>query len=247
MMDFFCKHTCIFCDTLSYRKIDLCAACESDLPTLKIYCAKCAKPLPAGQDVCGACLANSLLSAVNVTALFYYQSPVDQLIANLKFGNNLIGAKILGELLANHLYKKYQNRAKPEIIIPVPLHSSRLRERGYNQALELARPVAEKLQIPIDKFCVRRVKNTQPQARLIAKERQQNIKKAFGVIPDLNYHHVAVVDDVVTTGNTITELCKLLFGVGVKKIDVWCCAKSLFKNSANLAKDEYGDLLYSNT
>jgi ComF family protein len=231
MIDFFCKHTCIFCDTLSYRKIDLCVACESDLPILKNYCTKCAEPLPEGQDVCGACLANYLLLEVNVTALFYYQPPVDQLIIKLKFGNNLIGAKILGELLANHLHKKYQNKAKPEIIIPVPLHSSRLRERGYNQALELARPVAEKLQIPIDKVCVRRVKNTQPQARLIAKERQQNVKKAFGVIFDLNYHHVAVIDDVVTTGNTIIELCSLLSDAGVKKIDVWCVAKSLFKNS----------------
>ncbi len=229
MMNFFCKPTCIFCDTESYRELDLCFACENDLPALKNHCTKCAEPLPEGQDLCGLCLNNSL-PEVQIVALFYYQSPIDLLITKLKFGNNLIGAKILGELFAVRLNEHYQNKTKPEIIIPVPLHPDRLRDRGYNQALELSRPIAKKLQIPIDKFCVERIKNTQPQARLVAKERKQNIKQAFFVSQGFSYQHVAVIDDVITTGNTVVELCKSLLRVGVKQIDVWCLAKSSFKD-----------------
>lgn len=232
MISFFCEHRCIFCDTLSYRKVDLCFACERDLPVLKNHCTRCAEALPEGQDMCGSCLGGSSL-IVKTTALFYYQSPIDQLITNLKFGNNLIGAKILGELLADRLVEQYKNKNRPEIIIPVPLHPSRLRERGYNQALELSRPIAKKLQIPIDKFHVKRVKNTKPQAKLTAKERKQNIKRAFWVSPDFHYQYVAVIDDVITTGNTITELCDSLRNAGVLRVDVWCSAKRPFKNSIN--------------
>jgi len=233
MMDFLCKHICIVCDDLSHRKIDLCLTCEHNLPILQNYCIKCAEPLPEGQDICGSCLGDSLLD-IKIVALFYYQFPVDQLIANLKFSNNLIGAKILGELLGCHLHKQYQNKPKPEIIIPMPLHPNRLRERGYNQALELSRPIAKKLKIPVDRFHVKRVKNTLPQAKLSAKERKQNIRQAFFVTDDFHHHYVAVIDDVITTGNTIAELCGVLYTVGVRRVDVWCAAKSLFKKSAKL-------------
>jgi ComF family protein len=225
MIDFLLKHTCIFCDDLSHRKIDLCFACEQNLPVLQNYCLRCAEPLPAGQGICGACLGDPLL-AVKTTALFNYQAPVDKLITNLKFGNNLIGAKILGELLADHLAEQYQNKSKPEVIIPVPLHPGRLRERGYNQALELSRPIAKKLQIPIDKYSVKRMKNTPPQAKLPAKERRENIKHAFAVVKDFSYTYVAVVDDVITTGSTVGEVCKALYKAGVRKVDIWCGAKN---------------------
>jgi len=198
------------------------------LPMVQNYCCRCAKPLPRGQQACGSCLGE-LLSNIRTTVLFYYQSPVDQLISNLKFGNNLIGAKILGELLSNHLYAQYQNKNKPEVIIPVPLHIDRLRERGYNQALEISRPIAKKLNIPIDRFGIKRIKNTLPQAKLTVKERESNIKKAFSIADDFYYNHVAVVDDVITTGNTIIALCKILGVMGIKRIDVWCLAKSLLK------------------
>lgn len=115
---------------------------------------------------------------------------------------------------------------KPEVIIPVPLHKARLRERGYNQALELARPVAHILQIPIDKHCCQRVKNTQAQSLLRAKERKQNIRGAFVVAETLSYKHVAVIDDVITTGYTIREFCGKLRCAGVQRIDVWSCAKT---------------------
>jgi ComF family protein len=227
VINFIFPSTCIFCNAPSKRKLDLCVACENELSVLKNYCTCCAQPLPEGQTTCGNCL-NNRLTFIRTFVLFHYQMPVDQLILGLKFNNRLVNAKILGELLADYLCDQYQTQNKPEIIIPVPLHASRLYERGYNQALELARPIARKLKIRIDKSNVERTKNTLAQALLPAKKRQQNIKHAFGVTKAKHYKHVAVIDDVITTGNTVMELCEMLHRAGVEKIDVWCCAKAHF-------------------
>jgi predicted amidophosphoribosyltransferase len=152
MLSFLFKYICIFCDDLTGRKLDLCVGCEKDLPFLENCCAKCAQKLPAGQMVCGSCLNN--FSNITTKALFEYQIPVDQIILNFKFHDGLIKGNVLSVLFAEHLYVQYKNEIKPELIIPVPLHKSRLRKRGYNQALEIARPIAKKLNIPIDKFSV---------------------------------------------------------------------------------------------
>lgn len=227
-MSFLFPSTCVLCNDLSNRKLDLCVACEKDLPFLKHCCSRCGQSLLEGQDICGSCLSNPLPFAVRFFALFHYQTPVKQLMLSFKFNNRLVNGKILGEMLAEYLYERYQNHDKPEIIIPVPLHPIRLRERGYNQALELARPVAKKLKIEINKTYAKRKKNTLAQALLPAKERLQNVRKAFEVeASKLNeYKHVAVIDDVVTTGNTATELCKTLYREGIVKIDIWCLAKA---------------------
>ena len=184
-------------------------------------------PLSETQTVCGSCL-NNQLSQVQTVTLFHYHPPIDNLLLSLKFNNRLVNAKILGELLASHLYAQYQAKDKPEIIIPVPLHPQRLRERGYNQALELARPIAKRLKIKIDKSKVVRVKNTLAQALLPAKKRERNIKQAFSIMKKRSYKHVAIIDDVITTGNTVAELGKMLYWDGANKIDVWCCAKACF-------------------
>lgn len=114
----------------------------------------------------------------------------------------------------------------PECIIPVPLHRRRLRQRGFNQALEIAKPLAKKLQLPVDfKTCIR-TKHTRPQSELSAKKRQQNIKNAFTLKKPITAKHVAIVDDVMTTGNTVTELSALLRNNGVTTIEIWCCARA---------------------
>lgn len=225
--DFLFPSTCIFCNAQSKRELDLCALCENDLPFLKNYCVQCAEPLPEGQTICGICQNNQRVF-IRMFVLFHYQAPINQLILGLKFHNRLVNAKILGGLLADHLYDKYRSQNKPEVIIPTPLHSLRLGERGYNQALELARPIAKRLKIRLEKSSVIRVRNTLPQVLLPAKKRKQNISQAFKITKMKHYKHVAVIDDVITTGNTVTELCKMLHHAGVEQIDVWCCAKAHF-------------------
>jgi ComF family protein len=146
------------------------------------------------------------------------------LITQLKFSNKLIYAKILAELFINHL--SYLNEPLPQCIIPVPLHRSRLRERGFNQALELAKPIAKRLAIPLDFKSCTRVIATKAQSQILASERKKNIKNAFVIKQNFQYQHVAIVDDVMTTGSTVAELSKTLRKHGVKQIDIWCMART---------------------
>lgn len=159
-------------------------------------------------------------------ALFSYQPPITKLIMELKFHQRLVHARVLGELMASMLQQKYQSQPLPSCIVPVPLHAKRLRERGYNQALELARPIAQQFKIPLDTNTCIRHKHTAAQAQLTQQTRRQNIKNAFKIQEDIKGKHIAVLDDVITTGQTISELCKTLRAAGAARIDVWCCAKA---------------------
>lgn len=221
--------TCVLCASLSRRAIDLCAGCENDLPWLTNVCSQCALPIAKAEQnqamICGRCLQQQP-PFVTTEALFYYQPPIDQFIAQLKFQNQLLYARLLGELLAQRLQKKYCRQLLPDCIVPVPLHPVRLRERGFNQALELTRVVAKKLALPVEWRACRRSKFTAAQSGLPAEQRYQNIKNAFQITGNLTYKHVAVIDDVVTTGHTVTEFSKTLKKAGVERIDVWCVART---------------------
>lgn len=208
---------------------DLCLPCQKALPWLKNACPRCAFPLTETNDkhaLCGDCLKNSPQYSRTI-ALFSYQFPIDHLISGLKFANKLIYCQILGNIMAETITNYYQNKPLPEIIIPIPLHVQRLKERGYNQALELAKPIAKKLQIGLDRYSFIRIKTTKAQALISAKQRKQNIKNAFLPRKTINYKYVAIIDDVVTTGNTVREFSNILIANGIQKIDIWCCARTI--------------------
>jgi len=218
--------TCVLCSAQNKREIDLCHLCEADLPWLKNTCQQCAQPLIiTTHSFCGKCLQHEP-SFNRTIALFHYQQPLDYLISSLKFQQQLLFARLLGELLMERLKIHYQYHPLPNCIIPVPLHKKRLQERGFNQAMEIARPIAKKLKLPIDIKNCQRIKFTVAQSDLPADERLKNVKDAFTVNSALKYQHVAIVDDVMTTGHTIEELSKELRKSGVKQIDVWCIART---------------------
>jgi len=156
-------------------------------------------------------------------------------VMQLKFNHLLMNGRILGELLAENIEQKwYLQQPLPTRIIPIPLHSSRLKDRGFNQALEIARPIAQRLNIQIDQTSCQRQKFTVAQATLPATERQANIKNAFQMKGDFSGQHIAVLDDVITTGFTVSEFCRMLKKHGARRIDVWCCARAeMFKCSAD--------------
>ncbi len=218
------KKYCIICGEVTDSDLGVCEPCVSELPLLKNHCRLCAETLPLSENLCGRCLTATFHN-LNTMAMFYYATPIDRLIRDLKFGSNLMVAKALGKMLAKYLLSCFR-KEKPEVIVPIPLHSSRLKQRGYNQALEISIYVSKALEIPLDKFSITRVKNTQAQAQLGAKDRRHNVRGAFRVSAGFAYRHVALVDDVITTGSTAMELAKTLVGCGVTKIDLWCCAKS---------------------
>jgi ComF family protein len=198
-----------------------------ELPVLKPGCLSCANVLSLenSHSFCGECLQKK--PPFDIThGLFHYQPPIPKLILDLKFHHALTHARLFGELLAEKIIQEwYQENAFPTAIIPMPLHVSRLKERGFNQALEIARPIAKALNIPLTIHDVVRIRPTLPQATLSADSRKQNVKNAFLIKKSLENQHVAVVDDVITTGNTIREFCRALKKAGAGKISVWCCAR----------------------
>lgn len=213
---------CALCGAAGTEKLDLCTPCRADLPSLETACLRCARPLST-IGICGACQQQAPPQDFTLSA-FRYEAPLDYLILQLKFHGKLYLASLLGELLANHLEQRV--RSLPECIIPVPLHPGRLRERGFNQALELARPVATRLNIPIHHQEVQRKHNTAPQSGLSHRERKRNMRGAFAIQGAFDKGHVAIMDDVLTTGHTVEELARTLRQAGTHTIEVWTCART---------------------
>ncbi len=204
---------------------ELCAGCERELPVNTSCCVRCAVPLPEtkGELLCGPCTQQPPAYDRALSPL-RYAYPADKLIQKLKFNAQLHLARLLGERLAEHVARHVAQ--PPQAIIPVPLHRSRLRERGFNQALELARPIARRLNIPLDYHSSARLRATAAQSLLPAAQRRRNIQGAFQITRPLAARHVAIVDDVMTTGHTVEEFAATLRKAGVEKIEVWVLARA---------------------
>jgi ComF family protein len=217
-------YTCILCHAKSDQQMDLCASCQRDLPYWQHGCRKCGVVLNNDEKICGACL-HKPPSFDSTFAMCEYRLPITKLILELKFQQQLVNARILGELMAQRL--KQRKQKLPQCIIPVPLSKKRLRERGFNQAVELAKPICKALETSLIVDGCKRIRHTKAQAMIPARQRDKNIKNAFIVDKNFNAKHVAIIDDVVTTGHTVKELSKVLRKAGMETIEVWCCAKTI--------------------
>ncbi len=226
-------HYCIFCANKGSSNLDLCAACEQQLPWLTHSCSQCSQQLASSEknsSICGKCLNQNPAWAFDRSiALFSYEEPIIPLITAIKFQSRLVYSQLLAKLLLRRWRDFYGEQQPPDCIIPMPLHPQRIRERGFNQALELAKPLAQFSKIPLlRQHCVRN-KATIPQSSLgDAKQRQNNVANAF-IVPAKPARHVAIIDDVVTTGATVNALSTALRSSGVEQIDVWCCARTQLK------------------
>lgn len=160
-------------------------------------------------------------------AVYRYEGPLPALVAGMKFHARLNLVRLLGALLAEDLLAAAEapDWTWPDAIVPVPLHSKRLRQRGYNQALELARLVSRQLALPVEAACCRRIRSTQAQSELEERQRLSNIRGAFAVTAPLP-RHVVILDDVVTTGATVAELARTLRRNGCELVDVWALART---------------------
>jgi ComF family protein len=195
----------------------LCTTCDADLPRLsEPCCPRCALPSPRGA-VCGRCLNESPHYDATVAALAY-EFPADVLVHALKFRGELALARLLGGLLSNQI-----NTVEIDRVIPVPLSSARLRERGYNQSVEIARQLGAKLDLAL---CVRE-RDTPAQMDLPYAERKRNVRGAFRCTRPLAGARVAVVDDVMTTGATLNEMASVLKQAGAARVVNWVVARTL--------------------
>lgn len=223
---------CVLCDANVMGEISLCESCLQDLPRIKMGCYQCGLPLQheLNSTLCGQCQRSHPPIDYLISSL-QYDYPVGYLVAQLKFQRNLTYAKIFSHLLLTTLDEYYFSHTSelPEMIIPIPLHKKRIRERGFNQALEIARPIAQKLAIPISIDTVQRSKYTQAQSLLTATERRNNLQHSFILTKPIGVKHIVLLDDVVTTGTTVYELAALLKKSGVEKVGVWAVARATYK------------------
>jgi ComF family protein len=201
----------------------ICEACARELPRMGPACPVCALPAPGGQ-VCGSCLADP--PAFNATiAAFAYAFPIDRLIHAFKYQGRLALAEwSAGAVLAERLRLK---RADPDRLVALPLSVERQRERGYNQAAEIARVAAARCGIPLLSAGVRRIRATPPQAMLPWAARERNVRGAFACDVDLAGLSVAIVDDVMTTGASLSELAGTLRAAGAASVENWIVARTL--------------------
>ena len=217
---------CTLCGANGFDDQDLCLECFLALPWNRVCCHQCALPLPDGHSddaLCGECL-NRQPNFSRSLSLFRYEADVVSLVHQLKFNEKLRISRLLGELLAAYIH--IDDVEIPDAIVPVPLSSKRLRQRGFNQSIEIARALAQRWAIPVDTSSVKRIRNTQPQTGLDRKQRRKNIRGAFEVVRNPGVQHVAIIDDVVTTTSTVNELSRVLKTAGVKRVDVWSIARA---------------------
>lgn len=209
---------CLLCEAESGAEL-LCSTCAAELPVLPEPCPRCALPSPAGA-VCGSCL-NHPPHFDGTLALWRYEFPCDRLLHALKYRARLA--------LAGYFARSLVSRALPrvDLVVPMPLHSRRLAERGFNQALEIARGVARHLGVKIEPRVVLRVRDTVPQTGLPYEERAKNVRGAFRCDLGLAGASVAVVDDVMTTGATLNEVARVLKRAGARRVENLVIARTV--------------------
>lgn len=216
---------CRLCRTPVRPQQHLCPECLDELPWLNSSCARCSLPLPApsGKVLCGRCQQQPP-DFDNTEALFHYQPPIDYLLKRLKFSGELAICPFFSRLLTEHIGKRLT--PLPDLILPVPLHHARLRERGFNQSTELARRLGQALDIRVDYRLCKRTRSTHPQSLLPRAERGKNMRGAFKTRRTPAPAHIAIVDDVMTTGHTGCELARTLKRAGAEQVEVWVVARA---------------------
>lgn len=210
---------------------DLCGHCERACPRIDNPCPRCGLPLEDDSAVCARC-RTAAPPFDGVFCPFRYADPVDQMITHLKFQHDLAFARVLGTLLARAW--RASSRPPPDCLIPLPLHGTRLRERGFCQTTAIARHVVRRLRGAgrsgprLRSDLLVRTRATRAQSGLAAAERAANLQAAFrvrgvGPLP----RRIALFDDVLTTGATAVAATQALKAAGAAHVEIWCCARAL--------------------
>jgi ComF family protein len=221
LLQFVLPWRCLLCGADGHDGLDLCAACDAELPRNRHCCARCALPLAQSLPMCGECLRRPP-PWQSAWAPFRYAWPLDRLESRYKFGADLAA----GRVLSNLWQREPRPLELPQLLLTVPLHRQRLHQRGYNQALELARPLARSFALPLRHDVLQRIRSTPAQTELDAPARRRNMRGAFVLADTPLPAHVALLDDVMTTGATLAECTRVLLRGGVQRVDVWALARA---------------------
>lgn len=222
------NHQCLLCDEPAEQPHPICVPCESELPWLDEHCQICALPLSMRGLRCGQC-ARRRPAFRQVEAPWHYGFPVDALITRFKHQRQWPLGRLLAQMLGNWLGHRFdEGLPRPDLLLPVPMATRRLRQRGYNQAQMLAEWISAQLKIPCNAQLLDRLRDTPAQQELNARARKRNLAGAFALTATegIQGRHLALVDDVLTTGATAQALARLLRDAGAKRVDVYCLART---------------------
>ena len=218
--------SCLLCNGYVRGLKPLCHGCEHALPWNTHACLRCAIPMHDAAQVCGQCLQAPPVFQHALCA-FRYEPPIAGLLNRFKHSGKLACGHWLAQHLANTIGEHYQTEHMllPDCVLPVPLHWRRLRNRGFDQGLEIGKVLARRLNISLS-TALRRQRHTDSQQALSREQRQHNLAGAFALRKQLAARRIALVDDVLTTGSTANEISALLQTAGVEEVHVWAIART---------------------
>lgn len=215
---------CDLCLQHNQRGRDLCQHCHQALPWNIFACPRCAEPLPYSKAECRRCPKDWVIQ--QTLAPLLYQGPAKYWVQALKFRQNLVAGRLLGELLADSASLAYQSPGDlPTKIVPIPLHWRRLIRRGLNQAQVIGKPCARRLSIDMQ---VGRLKRRFHQASQRQLKRAQRLVQVTNSYHSKNWHgeHIALIDDVITTGATANAAARACMEAGASRVDLWCATRT---------------------
>jgi ComF family protein len=213
---------CLLCRLEVEYRHGLCQGCWAKLPVNEIHCERCALPM-AHESLCGHCQRCPPVFD-SVIAPLCYQDPIDQMLCALKYHQQLSFARTAAGLITDTV--RESGEPMPDLLIGVPMTHRAVRKRGLNQAVFLARLIGRQLGIPVKSTLIKKLRETDRQSTLNASKRQRNLKGAFHCKGSLEDKHIALVDDILTTGATANEISRVLKAAGANRVDIWVCART---------------------
>lgn len=211
---------CVYCNQSFKGPYAICPACTELLATLNNPCVGCALPQTTQDTVCHAC-RKQRPGFDQILVRYRFEDPLRTVLHEFKYREGLYLRSFMVKLLLDALPENY----RPDCLIPMPIHRAKLKQRGFNQTTVLTKALARQLMWPWDGTLCSKLRNTPAQAHLDAKQRQNNMEHAFAAHA-LPYKHIAVIDDLLTTGNTANALARCLKRQGAERVDIWCCARA---------------------
>lgn len=218
ILDWLAPSLCILCQQPTSHPSHCCQECYPNLPFQTLSCSRCGQMLGAECDFCGHCIQTPP-SFDRCFCTFAYEDPIAEIVQQFKYAEKPKLAVPLANLLAQEILDN--EIALPDLLIPVPMHLSKLRSRGYNQSLLLTRQLSLLLSIPYRTDIIVKVKRTPAQATMSLKQRKRNLRGSFAAERTIDLKKVAIVDDVFTTGSTAEEIAKILKRIGVDYVQIW--------------------------
>lgn len=219
---------CVICGTYTDMG-GLCGGCLAQVSFIgSPMCPKCGMPYPVEEGVdhlCGDCIKGGQHFSV-ARSVGIYKDNILEIVHRFKYGGKLPAGRLLGSLMAARAEDFFIIR-QYDVIIPVPLHRDRLRQRGFNQSLLLAREIAGNFDMPVEFETLIRVRDTGPQVNLGGDERRENVKGAFEAADSVKGKRVLLIDDVMTTGSTVRECARSLAGKGALEVAVYTAARAI--------------------